>query len=69
MVSGYIGYGMAAVGEAAAAATGQAPATIVFGAAGSAKLAHALGMHGLQVLGVLAIGLGLRPAPPGPRWG
>jgi hypothetical protein len=63
MVSGYIGYGMAAVGEAAAAATGQAPATIVFGAAGSAKLAHALGMHGLQVLGMLAIGLGLRPLP------
>jgi hypothetical protein len=63
VVSGYIGFGMAAVGEAAAAATGQAPATIVFGAAGSAKLAHALGMHGLQVLGLLAIGLGLRPAP------
>ena len=54
---------MAALGEAAAAATGQAPATIVFGAAGSAKLAHALGMHGLQVLGVLAIGLGMRPPP------
>jgi hypothetical protein len=63
MVSGYIGYGMAAVGEAAAAATGHAPATIVFGAAGSAKLAHALGMHGLQVLGALAIGLGMRPTP------
>ena len=62
-VSGYIGYGMAAVGEAAAAATGQAPATILFGAAGSAKLAHALGMHGLQVLGVLAVGLGIRPPP------
>jgi hypothetical protein len=61
MVSGYIGYGMAAVGEATAAATGQAPATIVFGATGSAKLAHALGMHGLQVLGLLAIGLGIRP--------
>lgn len=63
MVSGYIGYDMAALGEAAAAATGQAPATIVFGAAGSAKLAHALGMHGLQVLGALAIGLTLRPPP------
>jgi hypothetical protein len=62
MVSGYIGYDMAAIGEAAAAATGHAPATIVFGAAGSAKLAHALGMHGLQVLGLLAIGLGMRPA-------
>jgi hypothetical protein len=63
MVSGYIGYDIAALGEAAAAATGQAPPSIVFGAAGSAKLAHALGMHGLQVLGVLAIGLGMRPAP------
>jgi hypothetical protein len=61
--SGYIGYDMAAIGEAAAEATGAAPDSIVFGAAGSAKLAHALGMHGLQVLGVLAIGLGLRPAP------
>jgi hypothetical protein len=63
MVSGYIGYDMAALGEAAAAATGHAPASILFGAAGSAKLAHALGMHGLQVLGVLAIGLGMRPPP------
>jgi len=63
MVSGYIGADMAAAGEAAAAATGQAPASIMFGAAGSAKLAHALGMHGLQVLGVLTIGLGLRPPP------
>jgi hypothetical protein len=63
LVSGYIGYDIAAVGEAAAAATGQAPETVVFGAAGSAKLAHALGMHGLQVLGLLAIGLGIRPPP------
>ena len=60
-ISGYIGYDMAALGEAAAEANGHAPSTIVFGAAGSAKLAHALGMHGLQVLGLLAIGLGLRP--------
>jgi hypothetical protein len=63
LASGYIGYDIAALGEAAAAATGQAPEKIVFGAAGSAKLAHALGMHGLQVLGLLAIGLGLRPLP------
>jgi hypothetical protein len=61
MVSGYVGYGMAAAGEAAAAATGEAPDSIVFGAAGSAKLAHAMGLHGLQVLGFLAVGLGLRP--------
>jgi len=63
LASGYIGYDIAAEGEAAAAATGQAPETIVFGAAGSAKLAHALGMHALQVLGLLAVGLGLRPLP------
>jgi hypothetical protein len=62
-VSGYVGYGMAAQGEATATATGQAPAAIVFGAAGSAKLAHAVGLHGLQVLAGLAIGLGLRPPP------
>ena len=63
MVSGYIGKDMAALGEAAAAATGHPPDSIMFGAAGSAKLAHALGMHGVQVLGVLAIGLGMRPTP------
>jgi len=63
LVSGYIGFDIAAQGEAAVAATGQVPETIRFGAAGSAKLAHALGMHGLQVLGLLAIGLGLRPPP------
>ncbi|HEU4422712.1 MAG TPA: hypothetical protein VFR67_09265 [Pilimelia sp.] len=61
LVGGYIGYDMAAIGEAAAEATGHAPSSILFGAAGSAKLAHALAMHGLQVLGLLAIGLGLRP--------
>jgi hypothetical protein len=62
LVSGYIGYDMAAIGEAAAEATGRAPDSIVFGAAGSAKLAHGLGMHGLQVLGALGIGLDLRPS-------
>jgi len=63
MVSGYIGFGMAAEGEAAFDATGQVPSTVVFGVAGSAKLAHALGMHGLQMLALVAIGLGLRPPP------
>jgi hypothetical protein len=58
-ISGYIGAGMAAEGEAAFDATGQVPSTVVFGAAGSAKLAHALGMHGLQVLGLLAVGLAM----------
>ncbi|WP_159037043.1 hypothetical protein [Streptomyces specialis] len=63
LVSGYIGFGMAAEGEAAVEATGQVPDSVEFGAEGSAKLAHAIGLHGLQVLGLLAIGLGLRPAP------
>lgn len=59
-VSGYIGFGMAAEGEAYVDANGRVPETVVFGAAGSAKVAHAIGMHGLQVLGLLAIALGLR---------
>jgi hypothetical protein len=64
LVSGYVGMGIAAGGEAVVDATGHVPASsVVFGAAGSAKLAHAVGMHGLQVLGLLAIGLGLRPTP------
>lgn len=64
-VSGYIGFGMAAEGEAYVDATGRVPETVVFGAAGSAKLAHAVGMHGLQLLGLLAIGLGMRPLARG----
>ncbi|MCZ7456231.1 hypothetical protein [Streptomyces sp. WMMC940] len=60
LVSGYIGFGMAGEGEAVVDATGRVPDTVVFGAEGSAKLAHAVGMHGLQVLGLLAVGLGLR---------
>jgi hypothetical protein len=64
LVSGYIGKDMAAAGEAVVDATGEVPSTIVFGAEGSAKLAHAVGMHGLQLLGLLAIGLGLAPRPP-----
>ena len=55
LVAGYVGKDMAAIGEAAVTATGQVPHDIVFGAAGSAKLAHATGLHGIQVLAVLAI--------------
>jgi hypothetical protein len=55
LVAGYVGKDMAAIGEAAVTATGQVPYDIVFGAAGSAKLAHATGLHGIQVLAVLAI--------------
>ncbi|MEV6522548.1 hypothetical protein AB0M43_11435 [Longispora sp. NPDC051575] len=60
MVAGKIGGDMAALGELTVTATGDVPRTaVVFGAAGSAKLAHALGLHGLHVLGLLAIGLDL----------
>jgi hypothetical protein len=64
LVSGYIGFGMAAEGESVVDATGRVPEGVVFGAAGSAKLAHAVGMHGLQLLGLLAVGTGLRPRRP-----
>jgi hypothetical protein len=55
LVAGYVGKDMAAIGEAAVVATGQVPHDLMFGAAGSAKLAHAVGLHGIQALAVLAI--------------
>jgi hypothetical protein len=59
LAAGYVGKDMAAIGEATFDTTGHVPTDILFGAAGSAKLAHAAGLHGLQVLAVLAIGLDL----------
>ncbi|WP_253890795.1 hypothetical protein [Actinokineospora diospyrosa] len=64
VVAGYIGTRLIAEGDAVVAATGHVPEDLVFGAAGSAKLAHAIGIHGIQVLAVLAILLeGTRLAP------
>lgn len=60
LVAGAVGSSMISEGEAVVAATGEVPDGVVFGAAGSAKLAHAAGMHGLQVLGLLAIVLEIR---------
>jgi hypothetical protein len=57
LAAGAVGKDMAAIGETAFAATGQVPMDVLFGAAGSAKLAHATGLHALQVLALLAIGL------------
>jgi hypothetical protein len=57
LVAGYVGTDMAAIGEAAVDATGRVPHDVMFGAAGSAKLAHAVGLHGIQALAVLAIAL------------
>jgi hypothetical protein len=68
LAAGVIGKDMAAIGEAAVAATGHVPADVLFGAAGSAKLAHFVGLHGLQLLAVLAIVLDagrLRPRAAG----
>jgi hypothetical protein len=55
LVAGYIGMDMAAIGEAVFDDTGRVPSEVLFGAAGSAKLAHAAGLHGIQLLAVLAI--------------
>ncbi|WP_128376296.1 hypothetical protein [Streptomyces cavernae] len=55
--AGAIGSDMARIGETAFDETGQVPWEVVFGAAGSAKLAHAAGLHGLQVLALLAVAL------------
>ncbi|WP_234441217.1 hypothetical protein [Streptomyces scabiei] len=55
LVAGYVGKDMAAIGEAAFDDTGRVPREVLFAAAGSAKLAHATGLHGLQLLAVLAI--------------
>jgi hypothetical protein len=63
LAAGAIGKDMAAAGETVVEPTGQVPFHIVFGAAGTPKLAHALGMQGLQVLGLLAIGLELGRLP------
>jgi hypothetical protein len=48
LVAGYVGKDMAAIGEAAVDATGHVPHDVMFGAAGSAKLAHAVGLHSIQ---------------------
>ncbi|MDX2536538.1 hypothetical protein [Streptomyces scabiei] len=55
LAAGYIGTDMAAIGERAFDDTGQVPREVLFGAAGSAKLAHAAGLHGIQLLALLAI--------------
>ncbi|GLZ42974.1 hypothetical protein Acsp05_65980 [Actinokineospora sp. NBRC 105648] len=60
LVAGWIGRDMIVAGEAVVDATGQVPFDLVFGAAGSAKLAHAAGIHAIQVFAVLAILLGTR---------
>lgn len=55
LAAGYIGNQMIEVGDAQYVATGSVPYEVVFGAEGSAKLAHFAGMHLIQFLAVIAI--------------
>lgn len=55
IAAGYIGNQMIEVGTAQTLATGSVPYEVVFGADGSAKLSHFVGMHLVQFLAVVAI--------------
>lgn len=55
LAAGYIGSDIISAGQAQLAATGEIPYEVVFGAEGSAKLSHFVGMHLIQFLAVLAI--------------
>lgn len=55
LVAGYLGNKMIEVGLEQSMTTGSVPFEVVFGAEGSAKLAHFTGMHLIQFLAVLAI--------------
>ncbi len=55
LAAGYIGNNMIGAGEAHLSTSGEIPYEVIFGAAGSAKLAHFVGMHLIQFLAVLAI--------------
>lgn len=59
LVASGLGSDLIARGTAAVAATGTVPDAVMIGAAGTGKLAHAVGLHGIQVLGVIAALLGI----------
>ncbi|WP_336922743.1 hypothetical protein [Aquipuribacter sp. SD81] len=63
LVSSWVGGRMIAEGTEVVAATGAVPDSVVLGAAGSAKLFHAVGQHGLQVLLAVALLLHVAGAP------
>lgn len=64
LVSGWVGARMIVEGTAVVERTGAVPDPVTFGADGSAKLFHAAGQHGLQVLLALALLLVVTNAPP-----
>ncbi|WP_018348380.1 hypothetical protein [Longispora albida] len=55
LAAGKIGADLAALGEQVVTATGGVPHEVVIGTEGSGRLAHAVGLHGFQVLAALAI--------------
>ncbi len=55
IAAGYIGNDLISAGQAHIATAGSIPYEVVFGAEGSGKLAHFVGMHLVQFLAVLAI--------------
>ncbi|MEP6979946.1 MAG: hypothetical protein ABJA16_04200 [Nakamurella sp.] len=55
IAAGYIGNQMIEVGTAQTLVTGSVPYEVVFGAEGSSKLSHFVGMHLIQFLAVIAI--------------
>lgn len=61
LVGSAIGNDLIMRGTATVEATGSVPPSVVIGAGGSGKLAHAVALHGLQVLAVLALLLDRTP--------
>lgn len=59
-----VGGVMIAAGLAEVAATGAVPEHVTVGSAGAGTLPHAVGVHGLQVLGALAVVLGAGTLSP-----
>jgi hypothetical protein len=61
LVGSAIGQDLISRGNAVVEATGDVPFALTVGAAGSGKLAHAVALHGLQVLAIAALLLGRSP--------
>ncbi len=63
LVASGVGSDLIVRGNEAVASTGQVPDSLTVGAAGSAKLAHFVGLHGIQVFAALAVLLGIGVLP------
>ena len=63
LVASGVGSDLIARGNETVASTGQVPDSLTVGAAGSAKLAHFVGLHGIQVFSALTVLLGVGTLP------